>query len=74
MGLVKKKKTDNDDCLYFEPVYAVDRELEKFLRDVGGHISKLAYVEGKTDTIVDDEKLCRAYVIPVSLHENLVNW
>ena len=45
-----------DGSLHFNPVFSHDRELAKLLRDAGGHASKLAFIKGVTDLIVDDEK------------------
>merc|ERR1712087_406057 len=43
--------------LHFQEVYGHDYELEKMLRDVGGHASKLAFIRGITSLLIDDEKM-----------------
>ena len=54
---VKRKRKDRDDeVLTFDSVYRIDRELEKLFRDLGGHASRLAHIEGVTDMMIDDEK------------------
>ena len=48
--------SEAEECLTYAPNYGIDRELEKLLRDLGGHASRLAYIEGVTDGMIDDEK------------------
>lgn len=52
---VKVKNDDGD--LYFTEVYSHDPELEKFLRDCGTQASRLAFIRGVTDLLIDDEKM-----------------
>ena len=52
----KQKLNRDDECLFFAPVYGIDRDLEQLFRDLGGQASRLAYIEGLTNGIIDDEK------------------
>ena len=52
----RKRKDRDDEVLTFDSVYRIDRELEKLFRDLGGHASRLAHIEGVTDKMIDDEK------------------
>jgi len=48
---------DSEEGIFWKPVYGFDRELEKMFRDVGGRTSSIAFVEGYSNLIIDDEKL-----------------
>ena len=65
---------NDSGSLYYNPVYGTDRELEKLFRDIGSHTSKLAYIQGLTDCIIDDEKLrqrsTKANDISLSRHKS----
>ena len=50
-------KSSGDNTLHFQEVYGHDYELEKMLRDVGGHASKLAFIRGVSSLLIDDEKM-----------------
>ena len=50
-------KSSDDNTLHFQEVYGHDYELEKMLRDVGGHASKLVFIRGVTSLLIDDEKM-----------------
>jgi len=52
-------RTENlEDGVFWSPIYGIDRELEKLFRDVGGRTSDIAFINGYTDLIIDDKKLC----------------
>jgi hypothetical protein len=46
-----------EDAVFWRPVFGIDRELEKLVRDVGGRTSEICFVEGYSNLIIDDEKL-----------------
>ena len=48
---------DIDDCVFWRPVYDIDRELKKSFQDVGGRTSDICFLEGLTNLIIDDKKL-----------------
>ena len=52
-----KRNQDSEDGVFWTPIYGIDRELEKLFRDVGGRTSHIAFINGYTDLIIDDEKL-----------------
>ena len=45
---------DNEDGIFWKPVYGFDRELEKMFRDVGWQTSSIAFVEGYSNPINDE--------------------
>lgn len=55
-GTEKARPADCGDSIWFPPIYDHDRELEKLFRDMGGHVSGLAFVLGLTQLIIDDDK------------------
>ena len=48
--------SEADNSIFFNPVYGLDKEFEKLLRDIGSHVSKIAFIPGFTNLIIDDEK------------------
>jgi hypothetical protein len=52
-----RRTEDQEGGVFWSPIYGIDRELEKLFRDVGGRTSHIAFVDGYTDLIIDDEKL-----------------
>ena len=56
-GAEKPHPADCNDSITFASVYWHDRELEKLFRDLGGHVSGLAFICGLTQLIIDDDKL-----------------
>ncbi|EJK77849.1 hypothetical protein THAOC_00289 [Thalassiosira oceanica] len=56
-GAEKPGPEDCGDSISFAQVYQHDRELEKLFRDLGGHVSGLAFIRAVTQLIIDDDKL-----------------
>ncbi len=52
-----RRANDPESGVFWSPIYGIDRELEKLFRDVGGRTSQIAFIDGYTDLIIDDEKL-----------------
>jgi hypothetical protein len=42
--------------MFWKPVYGFDKELEKMLCNVGSQISSIAFIDGYSNRIIDDEK------------------
>jgi hypothetical protein len=51
------KADQTDDGVFWSPIYGVDQELEKLFHDVDGQTSHIAFVDGYTNLIIDNEKL-----------------
>ena len=47
----------HSESLTWRPVYSIDRGLERFLRSVAERSSDMFVVRGKTDLVIDDDKL-----------------
>ncbi len=57
-GTSQTNDTDNHDrCVFWKPVFAIYRELEKLFHDIGGQNADICFVDGYTNLIIDDEKL-----------------
>jgi hypothetical protein len=51
---------DMEGGVYWSPIYGIDRELEKLFRDVGGRTSHIAFIDGYTDLIIDEQLRMRS--------------
>ena len=58
LSRVASPSEQDEDTLCWNPVYDTDREMEKLFVQFGNHSATLVFVEGYTDLIIDDEKLC----------------
>ena len=57
-GTNQTDDTDNPDkCVFWKPVFGIDRELEKLFCDIRGQTADVCLVDGYTNLIMDDEQL-----------------